>query len=161
MPGNNKKVTHTYTNLQLNAERSAIGLLKYVWPFCYHQALWKLKIAIISDLASCNSVSKGVRYLIRAVLECSWAIHKPILHDWFQLQKHIYDPLKYRKLLAKNVNSGKPLTFLTKRSTTDPWQARAVFKTLSKICDGTFCENSLQLFADDNFWKKLHHIKCL
>ena len=35
MPGGNKKVTHTYTNLQL----SAAGLFKYVWLFCYHQAL--------------------------------------------------------------------------------------------------------------------------
>ena len=30
MPGGNKKVTHTYTNLQLNAKRSAAGLYKYV-----------------------------------------------------------------------------------------------------------------------------------
>ena len=30
MPGGNKKVTHTETNLQLNAERSAAGLFKYV-----------------------------------------------------------------------------------------------------------------------------------
>ena len=35
MPGGNKKVTHTKTNLQ----RKAVGLLKYVWPFWYHQAL--------------------------------------------------------------------------------------------------------------------------
>ena len=28
MPGGNKKVTQTYTNMQL--------LFKYVWPFCYH-----------------------------------------------------------------------------------------------------------------------------
>ena len=39
MPGGSKKVTHTYTNLQLNSQRSAVGLCKYVWPFCYHQAL--------------------------------------------------------------------------------------------------------------------------
>ena len=39
MPGGNKKVTHTETNLQLNAQRSAAGLFKYVWPFCYHQLL--------------------------------------------------------------------------------------------------------------------------
>ena len=31
MPGGNKKVTQTYTNMQL--------LFKYVWPFCYHKAL--------------------------------------------------------------------------------------------------------------------------
>ena len=37
VPGGNKKVT--YWNLQLNAKRSAAGLFKYVWPFCYHQAL--------------------------------------------------------------------------------------------------------------------------
>ena len=30
MPGGNKKVTHTSTNLQLNAQRSAAGLFKYV-----------------------------------------------------------------------------------------------------------------------------------
>ena len=30
MPGGSKKVTHTQTNLQLNAERSAAGLFKYV-----------------------------------------------------------------------------------------------------------------------------------
>ena len=30
IPGGNKKVTHTSTNLQLNAERSAAGLFKYV-----------------------------------------------------------------------------------------------------------------------------------
>ena len=35
MPGGNKKVTYTYTNLQL----SATGLFKHVRPFCYHQAL--------------------------------------------------------------------------------------------------------------------------
>ena len=35
MPGGNKKVTHTQTILQL----SPAGLFKYVWPFCYHQAL--------------------------------------------------------------------------------------------------------------------------
>ena len=35
MPGGNKKVTRTETNLQL----SAAGLFKYVWRFCYHQAL--------------------------------------------------------------------------------------------------------------------------
>ena len=35
VPGGNKKVTHTQTNLQLKAA----GLLKYVWPFCYQQAL--------------------------------------------------------------------------------------------------------------------------
>ena len=35
MPGGNKKVTDTWINLQL----SAAGLFKYVWPFCYHQAL--------------------------------------------------------------------------------------------------------------------------
>ena len=35
MPGGNKKVTHTWTNLHLEAA----GLFKYVWPFCYHQAL--------------------------------------------------------------------------------------------------------------------------
>ena len=39
MSDGNKKVTHTYTNLQLNTERSAAGLFKYVWPFSYHQAL--------------------------------------------------------------------------------------------------------------------------
>ena len=35
MPGGNKKVTHTLSNLQL----LAAGLFKYVWPFCYDQAL--------------------------------------------------------------------------------------------------------------------------
>ena len=35
MPVGNKKVTHTYINLQL----SSPGLFKYVWHFCYHQAL--------------------------------------------------------------------------------------------------------------------------
>ena len=35
MPGSNKKVTHTWTNLLL----SAPSLFKYVWPFCHHQAL--------------------------------------------------------------------------------------------------------------------------
>ena len=30
IPGGNKKVTHTETNLQL----SGAGLFKYVWPFC-------------------------------------------------------------------------------------------------------------------------------
>ena len=35
MPGANKKVTYTLTNLQLKAA----GLFKYVRPFCYHQAL--------------------------------------------------------------------------------------------------------------------------
>ena len=35
MPGGDKKVTHTYANLQLKAA----GLFNYVWPFCYHQAL--------------------------------------------------------------------------------------------------------------------------
>ena len=35
MPGGNKKVTHTLTNLYLKAA----GLFKYVWPFGYHQAL--------------------------------------------------------------------------------------------------------------------------
>ena len=39
MPGGNKKVRHTQTNLQL----SAAGLLKYMQPFCYHQALKELK----------------------------------------------------------------------------------------------------------------------
>ena len=39
MPGGNKKVTHTKANLQLKAQRSAAGLFKYVWPFCYHQVL--------------------------------------------------------------------------------------------------------------------------
>ena len=39
MPGGNKKVTDTQITLQLNAERSAAGLFKYVWPLCYHQAL--------------------------------------------------------------------------------------------------------------------------
>ena len=34
MPGGNKKVAHTKTNLQLKAA----GLFKYVWPFCYRQA---------------------------------------------------------------------------------------------------------------------------
>ena len=33
--GGSKEVTHTLTNLQ----RSAAGLCKYVWPFCFHQAL--------------------------------------------------------------------------------------------------------------------------
>ena len=37
MPGGNRKVT--YLNLPLDAERSAAGLFKYVWSFCYHQAL--------------------------------------------------------------------------------------------------------------------------
>ena len=32
--GGNKEVTHTLTNLQ-----RAAGLCKYVWPFCFHQAL--------------------------------------------------------------------------------------------------------------------------
>ena len=36
MSGGNKKVT--YLNKPA-AERSAAGLFKYVWPFCYHQAL--------------------------------------------------------------------------------------------------------------------------
>ena len=35
MPGGNKKVIHTLTNLHL----LAAGLFKYGWPFCYHQAL--------------------------------------------------------------------------------------------------------------------------
>ena len=35
MPGGNKRVAHTWTNLYL----SAAVLFKYVWPFCYHQAL--------------------------------------------------------------------------------------------------------------------------
>ena len=35
MPGGNKKITHTSTNLQLKAA----GLFKYAWPFCYYQAL--------------------------------------------------------------------------------------------------------------------------
>ena len=36
MPGGNKKDTHTEKkNLQLKAA----GLFKYVWPFCYDQAL--------------------------------------------------------------------------------------------------------------------------
>ena len=35
MPGGNKKVTQTYTNLQL----SAAGLFKYARCFSYHQAL--------------------------------------------------------------------------------------------------------------------------
>ena len=30
MPSGNKKVTHTETNLQLNAQRSAAGLFKHV-----------------------------------------------------------------------------------------------------------------------------------
>ena len=43
MVGGNKKVTHTKRNLQLNAQRSAAGLFKYVWPFYYHQALkWQV-----------------------------------------------------------------------------------------------------------------------
>ena len=39
MPGGNKKVIHTQTNLQLKTA----GLFKNVWPFCYHQALKGLK----------------------------------------------------------------------------------------------------------------------
>ena len=35
IPGGNKKATYTQTN----AKRSAVDLFKYVWPFCYHQAL--------------------------------------------------------------------------------------------------------------------------
>ena len=35
MPGGNKKLTHTLTNLQM----IPAGLFKCVWPFCYHQAL--------------------------------------------------------------------------------------------------------------------------
>ena len=35
MSGGNKKITHTWTNLQLKAA----GLFKYVWPFCYQQRL--------------------------------------------------------------------------------------------------------------------------
>ena len=35
MPGGNKKVTLTQTNLLL----SAAGLFKHVWLFCYRQAL--------------------------------------------------------------------------------------------------------------------------
>ena len=35
MPGRNKKITHTWTNLLLKAA----SLRKYVWPFYYHQAL--------------------------------------------------------------------------------------------------------------------------
>ena len=35
MPGGNKKVTHTQTNLQLKAA----DLFKYAWPFCYDQML--------------------------------------------------------------------------------------------------------------------------
>ena len=35
MPGGNKKVTYTQTNLHL----SAASLFNDVWPFCYHQAL--------------------------------------------------------------------------------------------------------------------------
>ena len=35
MPGDNKKVTHTETDLQLPAS----GLFKYVSPFCYHHEL--------------------------------------------------------------------------------------------------------------------------
>ena len=33
MPGGNKKVTQT------NKKLKAVGLFKYVWPFCYHQTL--------------------------------------------------------------------------------------------------------------------------
>ena len=39
VPGGNKKVTHTSTNVQLNAQCLAAGLFKSMWPFCYHQAL--------------------------------------------------------------------------------------------------------------------------
>ena len=35
MPGGNKKVTHTETNLQLKPA----GSFKSVWPICYHKAL--------------------------------------------------------------------------------------------------------------------------
>ena len=35
MPDGNKKVTHTQTKLYL----SPADLFKYVWPFCYYQAL--------------------------------------------------------------------------------------------------------------------------
>ena len=35
MPGGNKKITDTKTNLQLKAA----GLFKYVLHFCYHQVL--------------------------------------------------------------------------------------------------------------------------
>ena len=35
MPGGNKKVTYTSASLQLKPP----GLFKYVWPFCYYQAL--------------------------------------------------------------------------------------------------------------------------
>ena len=33
MPGGNK------VNVKVNTQRSAAGLYKYVWSFCYHQAL--------------------------------------------------------------------------------------------------------------------------
>ena len=35
MPGGKKKVARTETNLLLKAA----GLFRYVWPFCYYQAL--------------------------------------------------------------------------------------------------------------------------
>ena len=38
MTDGNKKVTHTLKK-PCKAERSAAGLLKHMWPFCYYEAL--------------------------------------------------------------------------------------------------------------------------
>ena len=42
MNGGNKKVAHTWANLQMKAA----GLFKYLWPFCYKQVL-KGKLLLI------------------------------------------------------------------------------------------------------------------
>ena len=47
MSGGNKKVTHTWTNLQLKAA----GLFKYWWLFCYHQAFKGYKC--VSERVNC------------------------------------------------------------------------------------------------------------